>query len=244
MRLPHKWREAWRRGPFTERGRGVVFKASTPHDHGVGRGRFTRPLSSARPPRVSHALGVANGGGGKPGRHWLGQRVGPGSLRLPCLDWPSGAAEPQPRSFIKRGRGMASLILSSSSSFSFCSSLPSVMERGNPGPSTVAARVAARQRVPPPPEPVVVEPAARGRGRVRGRGRGRGRGRSARGRGGRGGAPASPPPMVPFPMEGHVGDQLREFFIRLRRPPRRRLRLPAPFAWVMERDPPRPSDCT
>ena len=38
------------------------------------------------------------------------------------------------------------------------------MEKGNPGPSTVAARVAARQRVPPPPEPVVVEPATRGRG--------------------------------------------------------------------------------
>ena len=60
---------------------------------------------------------------------------------------------------------MASRILSSSSSFSFCSSLPFVMERGNPGPSTVAARVAARQRVPPPLEPAVVEPAARGRGR-------------------------------------------------------------------------------
>ena len=39
-------------------------------------------------------------------------------------------------------------------------------------------------------------------------------------------------------MEGHVGDQPREFFIRLRRPPRRRLRLPAPFAREMERDPP------
>ena len=38
------------------------------------------------------------------------------------------------------------------------------MEKGNPGPSTVAARVAARQRVPPPPEPTVVELAARVRG--------------------------------------------------------------------------------
>ena len=47
------------RGLFTERGQGVVFKASTPHDHGVGRGRLTRPLSSARSRRVSHALGVA-----------------------------------------------------------------------------------------------------------------------------------------------------------------------------------------
>ena len=44
--------------------------------------------------------------------------------------------------------------------------------------------------------------------------------------------------MVPFPMEGHVGDQPREFFIRLRRPPRHRLRLPAPFAREMERDRP------
>ena len=39
-------------------------------------------------------------------------------------------------------------------------------------------------------------------------------------------------------MEGHVGDQPREFFIRLRRPPRRRLRLPAPFAREMEHDRP------
>src|SRR3954470_5584638 len=36
-RLPHKRREAWRRGSFTRRGRCAVFEASTPHDHGVGR---------------------------------------------------------------------------------------------------------------------------------------------------------------------------------------------------------------
>ena len=125
---------------------------------------------------------------------------------------------------------MASRILSSSSSFSFCSSLPSVMERGNPGPSTVAARVAARQCVPPSPAPAVAEPAARGRGR--------GRGRGARGRGGWGGAPASPPPAAPPPMEGHVRDDPCEFFIRLRRPPRRRLHLLTPFAREMELDPP------
>ena len=86
----------------------------------MGSGRLTRPLGSAHPPRVSHAPGVANGGGGKPGRRWLGQRVGPGSLRLPCLDWPSGAAKPQPRSFIKSGRGaqkpaLSHLLLSSAS---------------------------------------------------------------------------------------------------------------------------------
>ena len=47
------------------------------------------------------------------------------------------------------------------------------------------------------------------------------------------------PPLSMLPaMEGHVGDQPREFFIRLRRPPRRRLRLPTPFAREMELDPP------
>ena len=49
---------------------------------------------------------------------------------------------------------------------------------------------------------------------------------------------AVPPPAVPPATKGHVGDQPREFFIRLRRPPRRRLRLPAPFSREMERDPP------
>ena len=39
-------------------------------------------------------------------------------------------------------------------------------------------------------------------------------------------------------MDGHVRDQHREFFIRLRQPPRRRLRLPTPFAREMELDPP------
>ena len=42
--------------------------------------------------------------------------------------------------------------------------------------------------------------------------------------------------MLPL-MEGHVRDQPREFFIRLRRPPRRRLRFPTPFAQEMELDP-------
>ena len=45
-----------------------------------------------------------------------------------------------------------------------------------------------------------------------------------------------PPPVVPPAMEGHVGDQPREFFIRLHRPPHRRLRLPIPFAEEMELD--------
>ena len=49
---------------------------------------------------------------------------------------------------------------------------------------------------------------------------------------------AVPPPAVPPATEGHVVDQPREFFIRLRRPPHRRLRLPTPFAQEMELDPP------
>src|SRR3954466_10300238 len=102
------------------------------------------------------------------------------------------------------------------------------MEKGNPGPSSVAARVSARQRAPPPLAPAAAEPAVRGRGRGRGGGRGRGA------RGGRVGAPASPPPAAPFLPAVHLGDDPCEFIIRLRRAPRRRLRLPAPFASVLE----------
>ena len=39
-------------------------------------------------------------------------------------------------------------------------------------------------------------------------------------------------------MEGHVGDQPREFFIRLHKPEHGRLRLPTPFTREMELDPP------
>ena len=49
---------------------------------------------------------------------------------------------------------------------------------------------------------------------------------------------AVPPPAMPPAMEGHVGDQPREFFIRLYKPVRGRLRLPPPFAREMELDPP------
>src|SRR3954471_16535379 len=108
------------------------------------------------------------------------------------------------------------------------------MEKGNPGPSSVAARVAARQRAPPPLAPAVAEPTVRGRGRGRGHGRGRGRGQGSRGRGGRGDTPASPPPAAPLLTAVHIGDDPCEFFVRLRRAPRRHLRLPAPFASVME----------
>src|SRR3954471_8375144 len=101
---------------------------------------------------------------------------------------------------------MASHILSSSSSFSFCSSLPSVMERGNPGPSTVAARVAARQPVPPSPTPRAGHEGKGGGGGRGGGGGGGGRGGGAGRRGGGGGRPRSPPPVAPPPMEGHVGD--------------------------------------
>ena len=43
---------------------------------------------------------------------------------------------------------------------------------------------------------------------------------------------------MPPPMEGHVGDQPREFFIRLHRLARRHLRLPTAFAREMELDQP------
>ena len=59
---------------------------------------------------------------------------------------------------------MAPRIPPSSISLCFCSFLSPAMEKGNPGPSMVAARVAARQRVPPPPEPPVVELSVRERG--------------------------------------------------------------------------------
>ncbi|KAM3349251.1 hypothetical protein ACQJBY_022382 [Aegilops geniculata] len=39
-------------------------------------------------------------------------------------------------------------------------------------------------------------------------------------------------------MEGHVGDQPREFFIRLYKPVRSHLRIPTPFTREMELDPP------
>ena len=39
-------------------------------------------------------------------------------------------------------------------------------------------------------------------------------------------------------MAVHIGDDPCEFFVKLRRAPRRRLRLPAPFASAMELDPP------
>ena len=47
---------------------------------------------------------------------------------------------------------------------------------------------------------------------------------------------AVPPPSMAPTMEGHVRDQPREFFIRLRRPPCRRLCLPTLFSREMELD--------
>ena len=62
--------------------------------------------------------------------------------------------------------------------------------------------------------------------------------RGGRGRGARGGAVIVPLPVVPPAMEGHVGDRPRKFFIRLRRPPHRRRRLPTTITAEMELDPP------
>src|SRR3954464_16039353 len=47
---------------------------------GWGRGRLTRRLGSARLPRGSHVLGVANGGGRKPGVAGRGSRP----VLVPC----------------------------------------------------------------------------------------------------------------------------------------------------------------
>src|SRR4051812_26041817 len=124
---------------FGERGRGAVFGAPAPHDHGVGRGRLTCRLGSARLPRGLHALGVAAVEAGS--RVVVGQGSGSAPSRLPflCFDWLSGAAEPPPRSFIRseRGRRKSALL---HLFFSLASSLlsPFVMEKGNPGSSLVA----------------------------------------------------------------------------------------------------------
>src|SRR3954463_12690587 len=143
------------------------FKAPTPFNHGTGRSHLTRCFGPARSPRGAHAPGVAVGEGGKPGRRGLGRRIGPGLLRHSRLHWRNGAVEPPPCSFIKSG-GVGALHSSISLLQLLLPSLSFAMETGNPGPSTVATRVAARQRVPPSPAPAVAEPAARGRGRGRG----------------------------------------------------------------------------
>lgn len=56
-RLPNKRREAWRLGPFTERGRGVVFKASTPMI--TGWGEVTSPVASV--PHACHVVLTRSG---------------------------------------------------------------------------------------------------------------------------------------------------------------------------------------
>src|SRR3954463_13733613 len=160
------------------------------------------------------------------------QWVGPSRLPFLRFYWRSEAAASPLRSFIRseRGRRKYALHLLPPSASGFLP--PSAMEGGNPGSSSVAARVSARQRAPPPLAPAAAEPIVGGRGRGRGRGQGRGRGRGARG--GRIGAPPSPPPAAPFLPAVHLGDDPCEFIIRLRRAPRRHLRLPAPFANVLE----------
>lgn len=60
---------------------------------------------------------------------------------------------------------MSPHILPASIFFLFRSFLPPIMARGVAGPSTVGARVAARQRVPPSHKLAAAEPATRGRGR-------------------------------------------------------------------------------
>src|SRR4051812_22622657 len=173
------------------------------------------------------------------GLRWWRQGVGP--TRVVVVGRPQSPALP-PLQLVERGgraptsplykerTGATEIRTPSPSASGFLP--PSAMEGGSPGPSSVAARVAARQRAPPPPAPAAAEPAVRGRGRGRGCGRGRGRGRGTRG--GRGGAPASPPPAAPLLTAVHLGDDPCEFIIRLRRAPRHRLHLPAPFVDVLE----------
>lgn len=149
-------------------------------------------------------------------------------------NWLREATEPRSRPFIRRGGGgMAPLNLLPSASSHLGFFLPSATARGHAGALMVATRVSARHHAPPSQEFVVEEPTMRGRGRGRERGR-----CGARGRGGQGSAPSSPPLAVPPPMEGHVGDQHHELFIRMRRPVHRRLRLRTPLAREMEVDPP------
>ena len=77
-------------------------------------------------------------------------------------EWGSRASTPP---LYKEGEGESSHIPSVSILLHLCFFLPPAMEKGNPGPTTVAARVAARQRVPPSQDPAAAEPATRGRGR-------------------------------------------------------------------------------
>src|SRR4051812_20590694 len=98
------------------------------------------------------------------GRRWR-QETGPslvgaaGRSRFPA-PLVAGLAErggraPTPPLYKEGKGGMASRTLLSSISSCFRFFLSLAMEKGNPGTSSVAARVAARQRVPPPPEPAV-----------------------------------------------------------------------------------------
>src|SRR3954468_24224895 len=91
-----KWREAWRRGSINERGRGAAFGASVPHNHGMGRGRLTRRLSSARPPRGLHALGVAAAEAGN--RADAGRGSGSAPVACPSSASIGGAGRPCPHS--------------------------------------------------------------------------------------------------------------------------------------------------
>src|SRR4051812_5473218 len=92
------------------------------------------------------------GGGRKPGRRGSREWVGPRRLLFLRFDWLSGAAEPPPRSFIRSELGRRkSALLHHFFSLTPGPLSPTVMEKGNPGSSSVAARVATRQRAPPPP---------------------------------------------------------------------------------------------
>src|SRR3954469_2805799 len=199
----------------------------------MGWGEVASPVASAL--RAHHVVFMHSG--------LRRRRQGTGPTRVEVVGRPQSPALPPLRLVERGGRaptpplykertGATGIRTPSPSFLSFWFPSPTCNGGGNPGPSSVAARVSARQRAPPPLAPMATEPTVRGRGRGRGRGRDRGRGRGARG--GRIGAPSLPSPAAPFLPAVHLGDDPCEFIIRLRRAPRRRLRLPAPFASVLE----------
>src|SRR4051812_34852871 len=71
----------------------------------MGRGRLTRRLGSARPPRGLHALGVAAAEAGNRADAGRGSGSAPSRLSFLCFDWWSGAAVPPLRPFIRSERG-------------------------------------------------------------------------------------------------------------------------------------------
>src|SRR3954464_1164021 len=126
-------------GERTGSGRGLPGVRSPPSWGGEG-----SPLPSPRlcaPATWSPCTWGRGGGGREPGRRGSRWWVGPRRLPFLCFDWLRGAAEPPLRPFIRSGRGRRKSALHLLSSLASGFLPPSAMEGGNPGPSSVAARV-------------------------------------------------------------------------------------------------------